>query len=63
MLWKFISQGNFTLFYENFKLVSQLKLNPFVDRPVTRGKVLTIWLLRMKVEVNRGDYWEKDFVV
>jgi len=30
------------VFFENFKLSSQLKQTPFVVRPVTRGKVLEV---------------------
>jgi hypothetical protein len=35
----------------------------FVDRPVTRGKVLEVSPWRMKVEVSREHYWEKEFGV
>ena len=38
MLWAFHSQGNFSLTWENFKLVSQRKEKPFVFPPITTGE-------------------------
>ena len=36
--WALISHGNLNLKSEDFKLVSQRKVKPFVVRPVTIGK-------------------------
>jgi hypothetical protein len=44
MLRAFLSQGNFTLFSENFKLV----------RLITRGKVLEVSPWRVRVEMQWG---------
>jgi hypothetical protein len=38
MLWALFSQGNLSIFLRIFKLVSQVKADPFVVRPVTTGE-------------------------
>jgi hypothetical protein len=62
MLWTFFSYGNLILFLRILVLVSQQILNPFIFRPVIRGKVYVVLPWRERLEIQRGLFQRVGFV-